>query len=255
MVAHPPRLTERQYTVAEATGNPTSGVQAIPTSYRGVSFRSRLEATWAYNLDAWGISWSYEPEGFTLPSGARYLPDFWLPDIRTWLEVKGPGVGGLEKTREFAKVRGRHPRCPQWSPNDDYLNDCPEHGTTWPGRPCATCRQLHSLHCCGATSSNAWEYVIIGLPPLNGKTSAYGPGALDFYPNVTPEGSRLEFFSCRYCNKFQFMEYAGRQKCRACYRYLHDINGLFLGSARAYTDEWHGPEWKQMQWMPNGSGR
>jgi hypothetical protein len=79
-------------------------VRSIPTEYAGVQFRSRLEATWAYNLDGWGLKWSYEPEAFAFPSGANYLPDFWIPASKTWLEIKGPGLEGLDKTREFAKL-------------------------------------------------------------------------------------------------------------------------------------------------------
>lgn len=81
-----------------------SPVRAIPTSFAGVTFRSRLEADWAYHLSSLGIAWSYEPEGVQLPSGERYLPDFWLPEANTWLEVKGPGVPGLGKTEELVKA-------------------------------------------------------------------------------------------------------------------------------------------------------
>lgn len=88
-------------------------VRAIPTTHAGVRFRSRLEAEWALNLDALGIAWCYEPDGLALPSGAHYAPDFWLPDARTWLEVKGPGVPGAEKAVELARATEggdwRHP--------------------------------------------------------------------------------------------------------------------------------------------------
>lgn len=40
-------------------------------------------------FDALGIRWQYEREGFELPSGRRYLPDFYLPACGTWIEVKG----------------------------------------------------------------------------------------------------------------------------------------------------------------------
>jgi hypothetical protein len=39
----------------------------------------------------------------TLPSGARYLPDFRLPDIGTWIEAKGTGVPRVEKAVEFGR--------------------------------------------------------------------------------------------------------------------------------------------------------
>jgi hypothetical protein len=66
-------------------------------------FRSQLERDWAATLDALWIVWDYEPERVTLRDGRGYIPDFWLPDLRTWLEVKGPGVAGLDKTKLFAR--------------------------------------------------------------------------------------------------------------------------------------------------------
>lgn len=67
----------------------TDTIKAIETSYAGCRFRSRLEARWAVFFDHLGVKWLYEPQGFELPSGERYLPDFQLPDHRLWVEVKG----------------------------------------------------------------------------------------------------------------------------------------------------------------------
>ncbi len=64
-------------------------MQAIETRYKGYRFRSRLEARWAVFFDTLGIKYQYEPEGFMLPDGTRYLPDFYLPESGTWVEVKG----------------------------------------------------------------------------------------------------------------------------------------------------------------------
>lgn len=62
-------------------------IQAIETVYNGYRFRSRLEARWAVFFDTLGIRYEYEKEGFELPSG-RYLPDFWLPGLSVWVEIK-----------------------------------------------------------------------------------------------------------------------------------------------------------------------
>ena len=64
-----------------------SSVKPIETVYNGYRFRSRLEARWAVFLDSFGEEWEYEREGYELPSG-RYLPDFWLPRLQCWLEIK-----------------------------------------------------------------------------------------------------------------------------------------------------------------------
>ncbi len=64
-------------------------IKPIETIYRGYRFRSRLEARWAVFFDTLGIPFEYEPEGFELPGGLRYLPDFRLPEQGGWVEIKG----------------------------------------------------------------------------------------------------------------------------------------------------------------------
>ncbi|MFE0726305.1 hypothetical protein ACFW4M_32760 [Streptomyces sp. NPDC058794] len=67
-------------------------IRPIETSYAGHRFRSRLEARWAVFFDSLRIKWEYEPQGYAIgPEGHRrpYLPDFWLPKEKLWVEVKG----------------------------------------------------------------------------------------------------------------------------------------------------------------------
>lgn len=63
-------------------------IKAIDTEYKGYLFRSRLEARYAVFLDGIGEEWQYEIQGYELESG-RYLPDFFLPRLNCWLEIKG----------------------------------------------------------------------------------------------------------------------------------------------------------------------
>jgi hypothetical protein len=102
------------------------GIQPIETLYKGYRFRSREEARWAVFYDAAGISWRYEQEGYDLsavelpyePGGLEqahgayirenpeagnekgiprwYLPDFYLPKQKCWVEVKTRRPSRLE---------------------------------------------------------------------------------------------------------------------------------------------------------------
>lgn len=63
-------------------------IKAIETFYKGYRFRSRLEARWAVIFDALDLDYEYEPEGFVLPDGTWYLPDFYLRDEGWFVEVK-----------------------------------------------------------------------------------------------------------------------------------------------------------------------
>jgi len=57
-------------------------IKSHPTSYKGVNFRSRLEATWAAFFDLCGWEWEYEP--VDLPG---WTPDFIL-EKKIAVEVK-----------------------------------------------------------------------------------------------------------------------------------------------------------------------
>lgn len=74
----------------------TRSFGVIETRYRGYSFRSRLEARWALFLDCMEEAWEYEKEGFHLSNGVDYLPDFWLPRLQLWIEIKGQAPSGEE---------------------------------------------------------------------------------------------------------------------------------------------------------------
>ena len=89
-------------------------IKAKNTVYNGYRFRSRLEARWAVFFDALGVRYEYEPEGFELPNGKSYLPDFRVkcwgtrgdysgPPFDLYIEVKGHMTqADANKIRKFA---------------------------------------------------------------------------------------------------------------------------------------------------------
>lgn len=68
-------------------------IKPIQTEYNGYLFRSRLEARWAVFFDAAGVDYKYENEGYVLPDGSWYLPDFEVKakddEIYWFVECKG----------------------------------------------------------------------------------------------------------------------------------------------------------------------
>jgi hypothetical protein len=102
-----------------------NNLKPIETKWKGYRFRSRLEARWAVFFNRVRLSWEYEPEGFVLPSGGRYLPDFRIrtPQGNTiWYEVK-PTNGDEEKFKEFSEVASSNTVCCQLLRGDpvEYL--------------------------------------------------------------------------------------------------------------------------------------
>ena len=72
-------------------------MKGTTTHYGGRRFRSKTEARWAHVMDALGIAFEYEPEcvHLTHPSTGRllrYLPDFRLPGLGCWFEIKNRGT-------------------------------------------------------------------------------------------------------------------------------------------------------------------
>lgn len=97
-------------------------MKPIETRYKGYRFRSRLEARWAVFFDALGIEWEYEPEGFELDDGTRYLPDFFVranaasgaakrhAGAGYWVEIKGfgPTFQESESLARLCEQTGHH---------------------------------------------------------------------------------------------------------------------------------------------------
>lgn len=155
---------------------------AVPTRYKGILFRSALESTWAQTLDRLGVDWEYEPETIPLPSGARYVPDFRLPAIGAWLEVKGDNVPGLDKTLEFARMLA----C-----------DCPaiRCGCRWRGG----------------------EIVIVGHPPrIKKRPGDYRRAWWANWSGIFRCGSPW-FFVCPACGT---PGWTTSPRCRACHAYF-----------------------------------
>lgn len=77
-------------------------IKSIETKYKGFRFRSRLEARWAIFFDMIGLKYEYEVEGFEM-NGIRYLPDFYIPCLDRWFEIKAKPLSDYEmkKCEEF----------------------------------------------------------------------------------------------------------------------------------------------------------
>ena len=78
--------------------------QSIPTIYKGIQMRSKLETKIALFLDYLKIKWVYEPKTFLLSTGIMYKPDFFLPEHKQWIEVKGIiGENNFKISETFVK--------------------------------------------------------------------------------------------------------------------------------------------------------
>jgi len=114
-------------------------MEVLQTRYKNYYFRSRTEARWAVFFDTLRIVYEYEPQGFRLDDGTPYLPDFWLPELSLWVEVKGQGPNDEEanKAQRLADGSGHRvllvagsPQNPKYARPSDHLtyrpNQVPE---------------------------------------------------------------------------------------------------------------------------------
>lgn len=77
----------------------TRNIRAIPTDFDGVLFRSTLEAKIALLFTELGLDWLYESKRFHFADGSSYLPDFYLPSLNIWVEVKPENL--LEELKDY----------------------------------------------------------------------------------------------------------------------------------------------------------
>jgi len=72
-------------------------------------FKSNLEAKTAEAFDLLGIRWEYESRCFRdrRYSGGQYTPDFYLPDVYTYIEVVGkPDARHIGNAKVFCETQG-----------------------------------------------------------------------------------------------------------------------------------------------------
>ena len=101
-------------------------IKAIETEYNGYRFRSRLEARWAVFFDAAGIEYQYEPEGFELRDGTKYLPDFYLPWFKCYVEIKPKSIDQSDERQAKKKLESlfqEHGDCCAMLCKGDPLDD------------------------------------------------------------------------------------------------------------------------------------
>lgn len=117
-------------------------IAAIQTEYDGNRFRSRLEARWAVFFNHLGIEWQFEPQGYQVGDGRgayrNYLPDFYLPALEVWAEVRGTS-GDWNLWHDFAKRVAPH------SQKFIVLGQIPKESGGW-------------LHTRAMTSESGWGY-------------------------------------------------------------------------------------------------
>lgn len=127
-------------------------IRPIETRYRGYRFRSRLEARWAVFFDSAKIRWDYESQGYVV-NDRPYLPDFFLPDLRCFFEVKPTSDYDLDFLQSFAYAirtrvvvaEGGIPDPTEWSCDENMQLRVLHH---------TTCDDLSD----GWTDEMAWGY-------------------------------------------------------------------------------------------------
>lgn len=164
-------------------------IKPIETVYNGYRFRSRLEARWAVFFDALGIKYEYEPEGFQMSDGTMYLPDFYLPESKSFFEVKGiMSEEDDHKIRQFIK-ESEHcvtigydgfcfETCTAWWGDTDECQkfELDQGETQWLCK-CRTCNKYwfmtslgsYSCQCCGEYDGDHHFSVVMYSYTSNGK--------------------------------------------------------------------------------------
>lgn len=76
----------------------TGTIPAKPTKFNGIQYRSKTEAKWAAFFTYYKMKFWYEPQRFRFKK-CCYLPDFYLPELGCWLEVKGAPATPFERLK------------------------------------------------------------------------------------------------------------------------------------------------------------
>ncbi len=181
---------------------------AIPTMFNGVSHKSRLEANVAQMLVHLDIPYEYEPTSFLLDDGTHYMPDFWCPTIRLWIESRGYSN---QKGDRQIRVFGDAVMAGRLTADRKLLPD--------PARsPVRSCGHPKAEGCpddCGYPGWDGWrshgnvDYMVL----MPGGSSRF----FEMPSEHTDQGRDLEVIVCLCkCGKFYFASHHNDWRCRVC---------------------------------------
>lgn len=121
---------------------PNNEINSIKrTKFDDIIYRSKLEAKHAFFMKFLDVKFHYEPLAFNFPS-FRYIPDFWIPELDVFVEIKPryPYVEEIEKC-EFVSRLGFNivllygtltpPHSLQSDPIKDYSHENGCRGMGW----------------------------------------------------------------------------------------------------------------------------
>lgn len=182
-------------------------MQPIRTNYKGILFRSKLEAEWAKFFDSLSIPWLYEPEGYQFTDGTMYLPDFWLPDSKQWFEVKGLMNDKDQHKMEMLCLESGH---------DVVI-----------GYPDGEFSMMDLWH--NSDSPSLFDPYLRDEPEPTRFNHVEAFGKVDTYLN-----------RCKRCGQYSFMESCGSYQCQCCGAYDgdHYINWVMDGE-KDYSEPWY----------------
>src|SRR5437899_5019957 len=96
----------------------------IETTYGGYRMRSRLEARWAVFFDRLGVRWIYEPEGYGLPNGQAFLPDFLLTNVGL---REGKHYSQQDWSKVFIEVKPTRETADRYAETYKFFGMCAPH--------------------------------------------------------------------------------------------------------------------------------
>tara|TARA_Y100000996_G_scaffold290929_1_gene229941 strand:+ start:337 stop:888 length:552 start_codon:yes stop_codon:yes gene_type:complete len=139
--------------------------------YDGYQFRSTLEARYAFVFNHYKLDYDYEPKMFEFPLSEtspllpthpsktiKYIPDFFLPQLNAWIEVKPYFPKPIEMLKAFlVAVETQQKVFICWNhkkgyiiaiipPNDDPVlgrQDSTEFELGYSFKRCSVCKQIN----------------------------------------------------------------------------------------------------------------
>jgi hypothetical protein len=94
----------------------------VKVSGKRVTLRSSFEVIFAKYLLKHRIRFEYEPQRIQLNANTIYIPDFYLPDTDTWVEVKGYASDAWKRKRTMFERTGRRLLVVSIASLDTYLD-------------------------------------------------------------------------------------------------------------------------------------